>query len=66
MMNARVRKAIGGVGILVFLGAYVWAASSIGVMLPNQWAVRLVYYAVVGTAWGLPLIPLITWMNREP
>ena len=63
-MNERVRKAIGGVGLLVFLGAYVWAASSIGVMLPNQWAVRLVYYAVVGTAWGLPLIPLISWMNR--
>ena len=66
MTNARVRKAIGGVGILVFLGAYIWAAASIGSALPNQWAVRLVYYAVVGMAWGLPMIPLITWMNREP
>jgi hypothetical protein len=66
MMNARVRKAIGGVGILAFLATYVWAASSIGVMLPDRWAIRLVYYVVVGTAWGLPLIPLITWMNRGP
>ena len=66
MMNARVRKAIGGVGILAFLAAYIWAASSVGVMLPNQWAIRLAYYVVVGTAWGLPLIPLITWMNRGP
>ena len=65
-MNARARKAIGGVGILAFLAAYVWAASSIGVLLPGQWAIRLVYYAIVGTAWGLPLIPLITWMNRGP
>ena len=69
MIKARVRKAIGGVGILVFLGAYIWAAASIGSALPNQWAVRLVYMPrlyVVGTAWGLPIIPLITWMNREP
>jgi hypothetical protein len=64
MMNARVRKAIGGVGILVFLGVYVWAAATIGSQLPNQWAIRLVYYAVVGTSWGLPIIPLISWMNR--
>ena len=66
MMKARVRKAIGGVGILVFLGVYVWVAATLGSRLPNQWAVRLIYYAVVGTSWGLPLIPLISWMNRGP
>jgi hypothetical protein len=65
-MKARARKAVGSVGILAFLAAYVWAAVSIGVLLPNQWAVRLVYYTIVGTAWGLPIIPLITWMNRGP
>ncbi len=63
-MKARARKAIGGVGILAFLTAYVWAAASLGAMLPTPWLLRLVYYAVVGTAWGLPLIPLIAWMNR--
>jgi hypothetical protein len=63
-MTARVRKAIGGLGILVFLGVYVWAAATLGSHLPNQWAIRLIYYAVVGTSWGLPIIPLISWMNR--
>lgn len=62
-MGARTRKAIGGLAIVAFLAAYVMIAVSIGVRLPDQWAVRLAYYVVIGTAWGLPLIPLIRWMN---
>jgi hypothetical protein len=65
-MKARLRKAIGGLGILAFLAVYVWAAVTLSSRLPDHWAVRLAYFLVVGTAWGLPLIPLITWMNREP
>jgi hypothetical protein len=64
-MTARARKAIGGVGLLAFLGAYIWAAATIGGYVPDHWAARLAYYLVVGTAWGAPIIPLITWMNRE-
>ena len=65
-MKARARKAIGSVGILAFLALYVWAAVSLAGLLPDHWAIRLGYYLVVGTAWGLPLIPLISWMNRDP
>jgi hypothetical protein len=43
---------VGSLGILAFLTAYVWAAATLGSRLPDQWAIRLVYYAVVGTAWG--------------
>lgn len=63
-MTARVRKAIGGVGILAFLGAYIWLAATIGPLVPDQWFLRLVFYAVAGVGWGVPLIPLILWMNR--
>ena len=62
-MNPRVRKLIGLVGILVFLTAYVFAAVTIGERLSGHWAVQLAYYAVVGTAWGVPILPLISWMN---
>jgi hypothetical protein len=65
-MNARTRKAIGGVGLLLFLLFYIGVAGKLGSMLPNQALVRLAYYVVVGVAWGLPVIPLITWMNRGP
>jgi hypothetical protein len=63
-MKARARKAVGAAAMLVFLIAYALIASTIGMRLPNQWLMRLAYYAFVGTAWGLPLIPLVRWMNR--
>jgi len=65
-MPARVRKLIGLVAILAFCGVYVVAVSTIGDYLPDHWAARLVYYALAGTLWGVPLFPLIRWMNREP
>ncbi|HLI65954.1 MAG TPA: DUF2842 domain-containing protein [Caulobacteraceae bacterium] len=64
-MKARARKAVGGVAILAFLALYIWAAVSLGALVPTQWAVRLAYYALAGVCWGLPLIPLIRWMNGE-
>jgi hypothetical protein len=63
-MSARVRKAIGGVAMLVFLAAYIWAMSTLGQKLPGEWWAKLAFYLVAGTAWGVPLIPLIAWMNR--
>jgi len=63
-MKARERKAIGGLGILVFPGRLCLGRGHARQPPAEQWAIRLVYYAVVGTSWGLPLIPLISWMNR--
>lgn len=63
-MNARLRKLVGSLGVLAFLFFYVGAAAAIGSHLPDQWAIKLLFFAVVGTAWGVPIIPLITWMNR--
>jgi hypothetical protein len=63
-MSARLRKAIGGAAMLVFLAAYIWAMTTLGQKVPNQALAKLAFYLVAGTAWGLPLIPLIAWMNR--
>lgn len=63
-MSARVRKLIGLVALLVFVLVYVGAAVRIGERLPDHWAARMIFYAIVGTAWGLPILPLISWMNR--
>ncbi|THD80931.1 MAG: DUF2842 domain-containing protein [Phenylobacterium sp.] len=63
-MSARVRKLIGMVGILVFLTAYVVAVATLGDRLPKLWFVQVLYYSVAGIVWGLPLFPLISWMNR--
>ena len=63
-MNARTRKAVGSLAILAFLFFYMWAVSTVGDHVPKAWYVQLAYYLVAGTAWGLPVIPLMYWMNR--
>lgn len=63
-MSARWRKLIGMVAILAFLAAYVAAAVWIGERLPEGRWIDLAYYAFAGLAWGVPLLPLISWMNR--
>ncbi len=64
-LNPRIRKLIGMFALLGFVVLYVGAAVRIGEILPDHWAARLIYYAVVGLAWGAPVLPLISWMNRE-
>lgn len=64
MLSKPARRAIACVGIVVFLGFYIWAATLVAERLPDHPMVRLAFYAVVGTAWGLPLFPLIAWSER--
>lgn len=62
-MTARVRKIFGGIGLLAFLAAYIWAATAISDHVPDG-TLKMVFFAVAGMAWGLPVLPLISWMNR--
>lgn len=64
-MNPRIKKLVGGVGILVFLAIYISLAIVVAEFLPPWPLVKLIYFVVVGTAWGVPIIPFITWMNKE-
>ena len=65
-MSIRLRKFIGLIVVIpAFMAAYVFAATLISDHIPDHWAARLVFYAIAGTAWGVPLFPLFKWMNRE-
>jgi hypothetical protein len=63
-MGPRTRRAIAGLGILVFLAVYTVVAVTVGELLPNVAWLRLAYFCVVGIAWGLPLLPLLSWAER--
>jgi len=63
-MPARVRKLIGSAAVLLFLLFYIGVVVAVADRLPDLWIVKLVFFVVAGVAWGLPIIPLITWMNR--
>ena len=64
LIPARLRKLMGGVGIMAFLTAYVAVAATLYDYLPDNRAVHLLYFAVAGLAWGLPLMPLMSWMGK--
>jgi hypothetical protein len=63
-MGPRLRKLIGGLAMLVFLGLYVAAAVTLVDRLPNWGWLKGLYFIVVGIGWGIPLIPLLTWMDK--
>ncbi|HRD27215.1 MAG TPA: DUF2842 domain-containing protein [Caulobacter sp.] len=65
-MPPRIRKLVGLLAMLVFLVAWAAGAVAIADRLPAHPAVSLLFFLVVGTGWGLPLFPLLSWMNREP
>jgi hypothetical protein len=63
-MPRRLRSFVGSVLILFFLVGYVWAATAIADRLPNDMRIKLVFFALAGVGWGLPILPLMTWMER--
>jgi hypothetical protein len=63
-MNGRLKSFLGGIAILVFLLAYVSVAIALADHLPDNQAARLAFFAVAGLAWGVPLIPLLSWMAK--
>lgn len=63
-MGPRLRKLIGGLAMLVFLALYVALAVTLVDYLPRWGWLKGLYFIVVGIAWGIPLIPLLTWMDK--
>jgi len=66
-MNPRIRKFAGGVVMLVFVIVYALGAMALADSRPMHDApdyVRTGLYVVLGLAWVLPLMPLISWMER--
>lgn len=58
------RKALGCFAIMVWLIAWIVGAVMIGERLHGLPAiVPLLYYAVAGVGWVVPLRPLFKWMN---
>ena len=67
-MPVRLRKLIGALVIVSFVFVYALAAMALAQARFVQEAsgpVQAVWYAVLGLAWALPLMPLIKWMARE-
>ena len=63
-MPARARRFVVAIAVVAFLAFWVWALIALRGMLPASSWIDFLFYAVGGTAWGLPLIPLLKWAER--
>jgi len=67
-LSPRTKKLIGTIAIIVWLPVYALVAMRVGVaVLPEAGRLlTLLYYAVTGTAWIVPVGLMLPWMHREP
>jgi len=67
-LTPHAKKLIVTIVILLWVPVYALLAMRIGVsILPTAGPFgELLYYAVAGTAWILPIGLMLPWMNREP
>jgi membrane protein implicated in regulation of membrane protease activity len=64
-MNQRTRKLLGMFTLLLGLLAYIVVVITIATTwLPSHWAIQLLFFAVAGVAWAIPLKPFMAWMNQ--
>ena len=63
-MPVRARKAIGFLGIVLFLIAYIVVVVELAAHLPARpGLIHAGYYLIAGVAWALPLRPALRWMS---
>jgi len=65
-MRKRTRKLLGGFGVVAFLIAYAALIATVADYVPSVWWAQMIFFVAAGLLWGVPLIPLLTWMNRGP
>ena len=67
-LSPRSKKLIATLGLIVWLPLYALIAMRIGLaVLPDASVFfALLYYAVAGTVWIVPVGLLLPWMHREP
>jgi len=67
-MTPRTKKFVGVIGILIWLFIYALVVMHAAVaILPGAgWLVELMFYAVAGLAWIVPIGLLLPWMHRQP
>ena len=64
-LSIGIRKLIGTLvliaGLITYALCMMWLAV---VVLPDHWAVQIIFYPVAGIAWAFPAKPLIAWMQK--
>ena len=62
-MPIRLRKLIGAVALVAFVILYAVGVVVVGEKLPDVFWIKAIYFGLSGVAWGVPILPLLSWMN---
>ena len=63
-MPMRVKKMLGSLFIFLFVVFWILLAMGLARHVPPQWYWQLAFYAVMGLGWGVPIFPVLSWMER--
>ncbi|MGP0061337.1 MAG: DUF2842 domain-containing protein [Beijerinckiaceae bacterium] len=66
-MPKRLRKFIGAIVMISFVMIYALMAMALAqsrLVQDASGVLQAIYYALLGLAWVLPMMPLIRWMER--
>ena len=63
-MPPRARRFVAALGVLAFPVLWVWGLIALRGALPASGWIDFLFFGIGGTAWGLPLIPLLKWAER--
>ncbi len=58
------RRAVACLGILIWLALYVLAVVALGEFLHGGRITSMIFYALAGILWGVPILPLISWSEN--
>lgn len=66
-MKRRQRKLIGTLAMILFVAFYALIVTALAprIMLDTSKTWQMIFFAVAGLAWGIPLFPLIKWMEQR-
>jgi hypothetical protein len=66
-MTRRTRKLIGMLVMVIYVPAYMMLVVELSryALAGASWWLTAIFYLVLGLIWGLPLLPLIRWMERR-
>jgi len=66
-MTQRTRKFIGMLAMLVFVIAYALVVMALAqpILRGAGPVTQILFYAIAGLSWVLPIMPLVAWMERR-
>lgn len=66
-MNPRLKKLIGAILMVLFVALYATVIVAIAprILTGASKLAEMVFYAIAGLAWAVPLLPLIRWMEKK-